>query len=252
LPFFGLRRLAGQVESDAIRRPSPLERTTSASSSAIALEAIMRILALAFIPLLLLACGQEPAAVAPNGPEFNWMNNPDNGNVRISRYGTDWAISWTDLETGLRATHTTFPIGFGNPPQPELDCGPQEALDPVAEQDVGLADANDFLLSWFRSNSKGQLWIIVRDMNQTGDCYGVALVAEGIGSFHYTDNDIFGWYPEDGSIRTNNNAWGVMAQGKLTGVNGETIQYSGHYRITWDPQTPGGNTIVEDAQVVIH
>jgi len=212
----------------------------------------MRVFALALVSVLLYACGQEQAALAPNGPQFDWMNNSDNGNLRISRYGADWAISWTDLKTGLRATHTTFPIGFGNPPVPEPDCGPQQALDPIPEQDVGLPDANDFLLTWLRSNSKGEVWIIVRDMNQTGDCYGAALVAEGTGSFHYTDNDIFAAYPEDGSIRSNNNAWGIMAQGLLTGVTGEAMRYSGIYRVTWDPQTPGGNTIVENQQVVIH
>jgi hypothetical protein len=172
------------------------------------------------------------------------MNNPDNGNVRIARYGTHWAYSWTDPRTGLRATHTTFPLGT------ESACGPTSALDPLSQQDVGLVDPYDFLLSWLRTDIKGQIWIFVRDTNRPGDCAGNALVAQGVGSFHYTDNDPFAWYP--GSTRANDNTFGFMAEGRLTGVDGRALQYSGTNRISWDPQVPGGELHVEVAQVVIH
>jgi hypothetical protein len=206
----------------------------------------MRKLTLILVPLLLLACGREPAAPAMGGgPSFNWMNNPDNGNVRIARYGTDWAVSWTDPGTGLRATHTTYPIPVGN--IPELDCGPQELLDPVDVQDVGLPDLNDFLATRFRSSVTGSLWIIVRDLGQPGDCYGATLVAQGQGNFRYTDNDVIAWY--EGSTRRNDNAFGYMAQGSLTDVNGQTRRYSGLLRVVWDPQ--GDTHYTEKAQVTI-
>jgi len=92
----------------------------------------MRRVALALILLVLLACGQEPTAIGPNGPEFDWMNNPDIGNLRVTRYGaTDFAVSWTDPSTGLRATHMTFPL--------LATCGPQVVLDPLSAQDIGIA-----------------------------------------------------------------------------------------------------------------
>ena len=43
---------------------------------------------------------------------------------------------------------------------------------------------------------QGPLWVIIRDVNQAGDCYGVKLVAEGWGEMQVTDNDIFGVGPE--------------------------------------------------------
>jgi hypothetical protein len=194
------------------------------------------------------ACGEgnTPTAVPSTpDPQYSFANNPDNGNPRITRYGvTDFAFSWTDPKTGLRATHTSFSLGT------EPGCGPGETLDPLDAQDVGLADFNDILLSWAHTNMKGEVWIIVRDTNRPGDCAGNALIAEGLGKVHLTDNDVFAWYPEEGSIRNNDNSWGFMAQGTLTGVNGEKMQYSGHYRLVWDPQNQVSH--VELAEVVIH
>ena len=139
-------------------------------------------------------------------------------------------LSWTDPKTGLRATHTNFPIGT------EPDCGPQVDLDPMDAQDVGLPDVNDFLASWLRTNAKGEVWLIVRDVNQAGDCYDNALVGQGTATFHYVDNDVFAGYPPGNSLRQNNNAWGYTAEGTLTAVSGKEMRYSGHYRIVWDPQ----------------
>jgi hypothetical protein len=172
------------------------------------------------------------------------MSNPDVGNLRIARYGTFVAVSWTDPATGLRATHTNFALGT------EPGCGPGSDLDPVSQQDVGTVDPNDFLLSWLRTNLKGKVWIFVRDTNRPGDCAGNALIAEGIGSVHYVDNDPFAWYQPDGSTRQNDNAFSVLAGGQLTGVGGGTLQYSGLWHVSWDPQNWNSHT--EQAQVVVH
>jgi hypothetical protein len=193
---------------------------------------------IAGVVMPLMACREEPAAPTRDAaPTFNFMNNPDNGNIRIVRYETGFAFSWTDPNTGLRATHTTFPIADidGNP---ETDCGPQEVLDPVAEQDVGLLQ-DPASISRIRANVKGPVWIIIRDVNQAGNCFGNKLIAQGTGQIHYTDNDIFGAGPEGG----NTNAFGFMGQGTVTTVDGSRRHYNGalHYTFRFlggDPNDP--------------
>ena len=150
------------------------------------------------------------------------MNNPDNGNPRIVRFGESFfAVSWTDPDNGLRATHTNFPIGV------EPDCGPQELLDPVDVQNVGLL-VDPFFESQIRANVQGPAWVIVRDVMQAGDCYGNKLVAEGMGNVHYTDNDIFFVGPE----APNANAWGFRGNGVLTTPAGGRVRYNGHSHFT--------------------
>ena len=181
------------------------------------------------LPLLigLAACDRQPVAPADQDvPALNWMNNPDNGNLRIQRFQEHFAASWTDPKNGLRATHTTFPIPFMG--APETDCGPQEELTPLDVQDVGLIDAIDLFASQIRRNMEGPLWVIIRDVNQAGTCYGNRLIAEGWGEMHYTDNDLFGVGPEG----NNANAWGFGGSGTLTRVGGGTLRYSGHARFT--------------------
>lgn len=211
---------------------------------------------MALLVVALAACDSAPTAPtgAPGpsngtspvaGPNFSWNNNPDNGNIRIVRYQTDFALSWTDPRTGLRATHTTFPIGN------EPDCGPQEVLDPIDGQDVGLADLDDFLRSWLHVHYDGELYIIVRDLNTPGSCYGAALVAQGMGRLRLNDNDAFAWYP---SGRNNDNAFSYQAVGTLTGVDGGRVHYNGLMHVVWDPQAgdPGAAKYIERTQVNVN
>jgi hypothetical protein len=189
----------------------------------------MRYLRLALLPLVFAACSEQaPVAPIEDGPVFNFMNNPDIANPQITRFMDHFAASWTDPKTGLRATHTTYPIGA------EPDCGPQELLDPIAYQDVGIYE-DDILASWLRSIYQGaDLWLIIRDVTQVGDCYGHLLVGEGTTRIRGTDNDVFAWY--EGNTRMNNNSYGFMAEGTLTTVAGDVMKYSGHLRVVWDPQ----------------
>lgn len=194
------------------------------------------------------ACDRQPVAPSnPDAPAYNWMNNPDNGNIRIARFQEHFATSWTDPRNGLRATHTTFPIPlFG---EPEPDCGPQVDLDELDVQDVGLLDFSDFFASWLRRNEKGRLWVIVRDMNQAGDCYGKKLIAEGWGEMHYTDNDLFGAGPDD----RNANAWGFGGRGTLTTPQGMLVRYSGHARFTFNGRLDAdGNPIFSNEQYFVN
>lgn len=180
------------------------------------------------VPVLLIGCRGEPAApVRREGPAFDWMNNPDNGNIRIRRYQTGFAISWTDPTTGLRATHTTFPLS--------ATCGPLSVLDPVDVQDVGLLTDPKV-----HQNLNGPVWIIIRDVTQSGTCFGNKLIGQGTGQIHYTDNDFFGPGPEGG----NSDAFGFMAQGDVTPTGGGAqLHYNGALRFTarflgGDPSDP--------------
>jgi hypothetical protein len=91
---------------------------------------------------------------------------------------------------------------------------------------VGTIDPDDFFASWLRLHAKGSLWVTVRDLTQPGDCFGNRLVAEGWGEVTNTDNDLLGLAPGD----NNANAWGAMATGTLTAVDGSQIRYEGHFR----------------------
>jgi hypothetical protein len=67
-----------------------------------------------------------------------------------------------------------------------------------------------------------------------GDCFGGTLLAEGMETLHYADNDGFAWY--EGSTRKNDNPFGFTSQRKLTGVDGKRMNYNGHVRTVWGPQ----------------
>lgn len=106
------------------------------------------------LPLLigLAACDRQPVAPIDGGtPAYNWMNNPYNGNLRITRFEDGFIACWSDATNGLRACHSTFPLGDGT----ETDCGPQAVLDPIPFQWVGVIDPIDFFASWLRQNARG-------------------------------------------------------------------------------------------------
>jgi len=172
-------------------------------------------------------CDRQPVApVGGDTPAFNWMNNPSNGNLRITRFEDGFVACWSDATNGLRACHSTFPLGDGT----ETDCGPQDVLDPIQFQWVGLIDPLDFFASWIHQNAKGTLWITVRDLTQPGVCFDNKLVAEGWGTVHNNDNDLFGTAPGD----RNANAWRFAGRGKLTTPDGATVGYNGHIHFRYN------------------
>ncbi len=197
-----------------------------------------------FAIALLVACTDQPAPTessAVDTPTLNWMNNPGAINLRVFRGETHWVNSWTDPNNGLRATHTTVPIGT------ETDCGLLEEGDPREFQDVGIVNPDDPFSSWIHEVVKGEVFIIVRDLSQDGDCFGAALVAEGWGDFLYHVNDVFGNRPE----RTNAVAWGFKGHGVLTTPDGGTMIYNGHLR--WTATSPNAGKIkVTSVTVNIH
>lgn len=177
--------------------------------------------ALLAVAALTTACNDQATAPRPHAPDLaaSFMNNPDVGNGVIYRYLSDLAICWTDPSNGLRACHRTqqFPSG---------DCGVFEPIGGVGQQDVVTVD--DPLDSEIKTNLTGRLWVTVRDLNQPGACYGALRIAEGWGSFHYTDNDLWGVDPNGAS---NANAVGFRAHGILAAPDGRPVVYSGHREI---------------------
>lgn len=181
------------------------------------------------IPLVLLvsimACEQQ--SVAPSvdaSPAFGSASLDKN---TVLRFQDHFANSWTDASSGLRATHTTFPIPFGD--EAETDCGPQADLATIDYKQIGVVNPIDFFASELHFKADGPVWVIVRDLSQPGDCYGVTLVAEGPGEIRYVDNDVLGVAPGEFA----KNEWGFKASGTLTTPDGRQLAYHGtaHYTI---------------------
>jgi hypothetical protein len=196
------------------------------------------------IPLVLLlsaaACEQQPVAPSGDGsPAFASAKLDKN---QVLRFQDHFANSWTGTGTSLRATHTTFPIpDFDG--QPETDCGPQTDLSPINFKQVGVVNPIDFFASELHLKADGPVWVIVRDLSQPGDCYGVTLVAEGPGEIRYVDNDAFGVAPGEFA----KNEWGFKANGTLTTPDGRQLSYQGtaHYTVKVSGGEPEFTRILE-------
>jgi len=188
----------------------------------------MRKLALTLVPLLLVACGREPAApaTAPNGPAFDFINNPDNGNPRIVRFGDRVGFLLVDAEANLFSLQAATNRQFGcvNPPTYLTFHDVQQILenpdDPEAGQIHELRILKDAYIAVFQGPYP------------FSDCADLASrkLAEGFGSFRNTDNDLVIFLRE-----TNNfNAFGFVAQGTLQRVGGGRAHYNGVSKCVWD------------------
>lgn len=179
--------------------------------------------ALFVVAALTAACGDQATAPSAHMPALaaGFMSNPDIGNGVIYRYGSDFAICWTDASNQLRACHRTQQLPGG-------DCGVFEPIGGIGEQDVvTIDDPSD---NEIKTNMMGKVWITVRDLSRAGTCYGALRVGEGWGTFHYTDNDLWGVDPNGAR---NTNAVTFRAEGNLTASDGSGVIYSGHRHIQW-------------------
>src|SRR5215213_2158780 len=108
--------------------------------------------------LSLLACDQQPVApVTETGPDLARAAKVDANKNQVIRFQDHFAQSWTDANSSLRATHTTFPIPFMDEPEP--DCGPQADLAKIDFKQVGVVDPLDFFASEFHINASGPVWV---------------------------------------------------------------------------------------------
>ena len=190
----------------------------------------MRRIALALVPLFLLAC-TEQGAVAPtmeHNLAFNYMNNPDNGNPQVWR--NEWASAYRWFDGTLRMTVTTYPITN------QGACGTESELNMWQWQDLVFGpDWTDPATRLVEVGQQKQVWIVVDDVASPGGCFvtaafpgGGTLLAEGMGQARNNDNDLWGPY---GNTWTN--AWGYRAWGKLSTPEGVSVNVSGHLHCTY-------------------
>lgn len=179
------------------------------------------------------ACTDQPAE--PENPAVNrllstFANNPDNGNPRIARFGDVAGFLLIDPVTNLFSVQagTNRQFGCNVPPDLFTFVDVQNVLhnpdDPLADQ------INEVRLG------RG-VYIAVFDgfdgWEASGfDCADLFArkLAEGVGNFTNTDNDVFIFLRDN----TNSNAFGFVAQGRLTRVGGGTTQYNGVSKCVWD------------------
>jgi hypothetical protein len=185
--------------------------------------------------LSLLACDQQPAGPGlAVRPDFAGASLDKN---QILRFQDHYATSWSDSRSSLRATHTTFAIPDPNDGLQETNCGPQTDQAMIDFQQVGVVNPVDFFLSDLHLKASGPVWVIVRDLSQPGDCYGVKLIAEGPGQLQYLDNDAFGAQPG----QTFADSWGFQASGTLMTPSGQQVSYQGNARYVAQ-KVKGGDT----------
>jgi hypothetical protein len=183
-------------------------------------------LVLALVALVAVGCEQQP--VDPTGdvavaaaPVFDWMNNPDNGNIKVMRSSSDFVWYWFDDELPLAAIHSTLPLDdvFGGPQA----CGLQGPGEPVSIQDVSSLKEEELCDNDVHEVLKGEVWITIIDVSVPGTCLGSALVAEGWGKLSSTDNDFCGIGPGERGT----NSYSFKGQGMLTAPDGNKVAYSG-------------------------
>lgn len=190
----------------------------------------MRRLAFTLV-VLLLACGQEASApTTSTRPEFDFTNNSDNGNPRILRYGNELlGLLLVDPETHLFSTAGSLQNWAATCPSNVLTVTNIQDIihnsdDPIAGQINELYLGRGVYIAVYQGFS---------DWEAGGfDCGDLSArrIAEGTGSFTYTDNDLYIWAREHRLT----NAFGFVAQGRLTRVAGGTVRYYGVSRCLWD------------------
>lgn len=202
----------------------------------------LRNFALALVLVAFVGCSDQALLTEPSdsavASDVTTASKQHDANATVYRSDVHWASSWNDSQSGLRATHTTVPLG--NPT--ETDCGLTEPGDPIGRQDV-VRDAGGFLPRIHRI-VKGDVWIIVRDLNQPGDCFGATLVAQGPGKLLVRDNDVFGGI----SGGENMNTFGWHGHGNLTTPDGSSVTYAGHLIMTYDGENVNTRSAKVDVQ----
>jgi hypothetical protein len=178
---------------------------------------------------LLVACADTPTPTE-NTPQFSFANNPFNGNPRIARFSDRAGYLLIDPTTNLFSVQASGNLQFGcnAPPDFFTFMDVQGILhnpdDPLFGQINELRLARGVFIAVFQG------WA---DWEAGGfDCDDLfsRKLAEGVGNFTATDNDVFVFLREN----NNANAFGFVAQGKLERVGGGTAHYNGVSKCVWD------------------
>ncbi|MEJ2548509.1 MAG: hypothetical protein P8125_11980 [Gemmatimonadota bacterium] len=180
-------------------------------------------LVLALVALVSVSCEQQP--VEPQNEQvseatFDFLNNPDNGNPRITRYEDYWRFCWSDADSEYRyrVCHVSFPY-----PEPQ-GCDISDLGPPLSHFDLGDWDVDNPRIHHI---IKGETWVTIRDTWQEGDCFGNVEVASGWGKFMHLDNDVFGTAEGD----RNANTWQYKGTGQLMTPGGDEVAYNGRLHL---------------------
>src|SRR5574341_225859 len=178
---------------------------------------------------LLAACADRTTSTAVRaGPalSFDFINNPDNGNPRIVRFGDRFGFLLIDAEANLFSLQagTNRQFGCVDPPTYLTFHDVQQILlnpdDPLAGAIHELRILEDAYLAVYQGPFP------------FSDCADLASrkLAEGFGSFRNTDNDLAPFLRD----HQNFNAFGFVAEGRLQRVGGGTAHYNGVSKCVWD------------------
>jgi len=172
---------------------------------------------------LTMGCADRNAPVEPVKPppvSFNFNNNPDGGSPHVFRF-QDF-VFFVIFDGSLAAVHSSSDAEGG--------CGPGSFFGLGDFQEI-VEDPSAGILSRVHQLAQAkQIYIAVVDLNQAGNCFGLAKVADGIGKWQNTDNDLAPFLRDD----NNHNAFGAVAQGTLQRPSGASAQYNGVGKCVWD------------------
>lgn len=193
----------------------------------------MRIKALSVGLAAVLAVGCTDQATSPTAlndaavtPTFSFTNNPDNGNPRIVRFGSLLTFLIIDDDANL------FSLQSGR--DYLLGCRDVTALSFEDVQRI-LHDPDDPDSDKIKETRLGRdafISVFQGPWNTVVDCEDLLsrLLAEGIGNFTNTDNDLNVFLREN----TNANAFGLTGQGKLELLTGGPAHYNAVSKCVWD------------------
>jgi hypothetical protein len=213
------------------------------------MRSLWKVLGVALPVAFLVACSEQASAPETNTPAVtaNWMNNPDNGNPRFMRTdGSVWWISWDDGR--YEAWHVSGPGGAG---MNGAVCGRGPDWPYSTQSQMvwpGPAD-QDWWNSLSHSRDMGDLWVVILDTQTPGPCLGMAVAAQGAGSFRATYTDVLsGWW---GLENGRPNSWVAtfQSEGNLTTPTGKAVRYNGHLHLT----LAADNTLKSaTSQIILH
>lgn len=170
------------------------------------------------LPLACSDTSTAPTATAPPPVPRLDANPASNGSLVFQGEWGWWWWAWTDTEKNLTVLHANFEL-------PEAFCGGNPLWTPPSVQSVvsGKYSEEEQLVHFLLRAPEAFIYVFAG----TGipSCEAVP-IASGVGHLVTTDSDLFAG---DQAGRPQMDAFGVMAEGRLTGPDGR-YHYSGHLR----------------------
>jgi hypothetical protein len=163
---------------------------------------------------LIIAAIISPASVALAGP--------DNTDIVIW-YDDPFSFGFPDAGSGLAAW---FGIDIA-----AACAGGDPAFSIIRQKDITLPQADQRIVHFANSDALPVTVWRMSDMDGFGCPVGAATpIASGLVRMRYTDNDAIAFIGDN----PNANAWGMMAEGRLTRADGQPARFSSIYRNVWD------------------